>query len=84
MQLLSEHGCFGGVQRFYQFNSEQLGLPAKFSVYLPPVAVHQQQAHIGHTQRHDDGPNTDQGFGVAQAAHAGFLQDGPIHLGQHP
>ena len=44
MQLLSEHGCFGGVQRFYQFNSEQLGLPAKFSVYLPPVAVHQQQA----------------------------------------
>ena len=44
MQLLSEHGCFGGVQRFYQFNSEQLGLPAKFAVYLPPVAVHQQQA----------------------------------------
>ncbi len=44
MQLLSEHGCFGGVQRFYQVNSEQLGLPAKFSVYLPPVAVHQQQA----------------------------------------
>ena len=44
MQLLTEHGCFGGVQRFYQFNSEQLGLPAKFSVYLPPVAVHQQQA----------------------------------------
>ena len=44
LTLLAEHGCFGGVQRFYQFNSEQLGLPAKFSVYLPPVAVHQQQA----------------------------------------
>lgn len=43
MQLLSEHRCFGGLQRFYQFNSEQLRLPAKFSVYLPPVAVHKQQ-----------------------------------------
>ena len=35
-QLLSEHACFGGVQRFYQHDSEAIGLPMKFSVYLPP------------------------------------------------
>lgn len=42
MELLSEHFCFGGVQRFYQHTSTQLGLPAKFSVFLPPAALQTQ------------------------------------------
>ncbi len=39
MELLSEHACFGGVQRFYKHASGEIGLPMKFSVYLPPQAV---------------------------------------------
>lgn len=38
-ELLSEHGCFGGVQRYYQHDSREVGLPMKFSVFLPPNAV---------------------------------------------
>ena len=37
-ELLSEHACFGGVQRFYQYDSAAIGLPMRFSVYLPPGA----------------------------------------------
>lgn len=37
-ELLSEHACFGGVQRFYQHASTSIGLPMRFSVYLPPGA----------------------------------------------
>ena len=37
-ELLSEHACFGGVQRFYQHDSHEIGLPMKFSVFLPPQA----------------------------------------------
>lgn len=36
LELLSEHACFGGVQRFYRFDSSAIGLPMRFSVYLPP------------------------------------------------
>ena len=36
-ELLSEHACFGGVQRFYQHASTEIGLPMKFSVFLPPA-----------------------------------------------
>jgi S-formylglutathione hydrolase len=36
LQLLSEHACFGGLQRFYQHPSTAIGLPMRFSVYLPP------------------------------------------------
>jgi len=39
MELLSEHACFGGVQRFYQHASSIIGLPMKFSVFLPPQTV---------------------------------------------
>ena len=39
LELLSEHGCFGGVQRFYRHDSREVGLPMKFSVFLPPQAV---------------------------------------------
>ena len=37
-ELLSEHACFGGVQRFYRHASREIGLPMKFSVFLPPQA----------------------------------------------
>lgn len=36
--LISEHGCFGGVQRFYKHDSRETRGPMKFSVYLPPQA----------------------------------------------
>jgi S-formylglutathione hydrolase len=38
--LLSEHGCFGGAQRFYLHDSREIGLPMRFSVFLPPQAAH--------------------------------------------
>ncbi|MDZ7937769.1 MAG: S-formylglutathione hydrolase [Rhodoferax sp.] len=38
-ELLSEHACFGGVQRIYQHASSTIGLPMRFSVYLPPQAA---------------------------------------------
>ena len=37
--LLSEHACFGGLQRFYTHDSSTVGLPMKFSVFLPPQAA---------------------------------------------
>jgi S-formylglutathione hydrolase len=46
--VLSEHACFGGVQRFYQHDSKAIGLPMRFSVYLPPGA---EAEHYGQTQR---------------------------------
>ncbi|MDO9403506.1 MAG: S-formylglutathione hydrolase [Polaromonas sp.] len=39
LQLLSEHACFGGVQRFYQHDAGTIGLPMKFSVFLPPQVL---------------------------------------------
>lgn len=38
LELLGSHACFGGEQRFYQHASTTIGLPMKFSVYLPPQA----------------------------------------------
>lgn len=38
LELLGKHGCFGGEQRFYKHDSREIGLPMKFSVYLPPQA----------------------------------------------
>ena len=35
-ELLSEHACFGGVQRFYQHSARTIGLPMRYSVFLPP------------------------------------------------
>lgn len=40
LELLSSHACFGGVQRFYRHDSSTIGLPMRFSVYLPPQASH--------------------------------------------
>lgn len=36
LELLSEHRCFDGWQRFYKHESQTIGLPMRFSVYLPP------------------------------------------------
>ncbi len=38
LELISEHACFGGSQRFYRHASAAIGLPMRFSVYLPPQA----------------------------------------------
>ncbi len=38
-ELLSEHACFGGVQRFYKHFSTEIGLPMRFGIYLPPQAA---------------------------------------------
>ena len=35
LELMSEHACFGGVQRFYKHHSEAIGLPMRFSVFIP-------------------------------------------------
>jgi S-formylglutathione hydrolase len=42
-QVLSEHACFGGTQRFYRHQSSVIGLPMQFSVYLPPAASQQRK-----------------------------------------
>ncbi|MFZ6769710.1 S-formylglutathione hydrolase [Undibacterium sp. Di26W] len=39
IELLSQHACHAGVQRFYQHASREIGLPMRFSVYLPPQAL---------------------------------------------
>ena len=39
MELISEHSCFGGQQRFYRHDSQEIGLPMRFSVFLPPQAL---------------------------------------------
>jgi S-formylglutathione hydrolase len=39
LTLISEHACFGGVQRFYQHASSETGGPMKFAAYLPPQAA---------------------------------------------
>jgi len=36
IDLVSEHGCYGGVQRFYKHSSRETRGTMKFSVYLPP------------------------------------------------
>jgi S-formylglutathione hydrolase len=38
LKTISEHRCFGGIQRFHEHASEEIGLPMRFSVYLPPQA----------------------------------------------
>jgi S-formylglutathione hydrolase len=35
-ELLSEHGCFGGRQRFLRHASAEIGLPMRYALYLPP------------------------------------------------
>jgi S-formylglutathione hydrolase len=39
LELISEHACFGGVQRFYKHSSREIGLPMRFGLFLPPPAL---------------------------------------------
>lgn len=39
LEILNEHRCFGGVQRFYRHNSSAIGLPMRFSAFIPEAAV---------------------------------------------
>ena len=39
LELLSAHACHGGRQHFYRHASAQIGLPMKFSLFLPPQAL---------------------------------------------
>lgn len=39
LELISEHACFGGVQRFYKHMSGEIGLPMQFGLFLPPQAL---------------------------------------------
>ncbi len=36
LRLVSQHGCFGGSQRFYAHDSSECRTEMRFSVYLPP------------------------------------------------
>jgi S-formylglutathione hydrolase len=38
LELISEHACFGGVQRYYRHQSTAIGLPMRFGVFLPAQA----------------------------------------------
>ena len=38
MEILSEQRCFGGVQRVLLHPSREIGLPMRFSLFLPPQA----------------------------------------------
>ncbi len=39
LELLSEHGCFGGRQFFYRHASSKIGLPMRFALFVPPSGV---------------------------------------------
>ncbi len=41
-ELISEHACFGGTQRFYRHLSREIGLPMRFSVFIPQLAAAQR------------------------------------------
>ncbi len=38
LEIISEHACFDGVQRFYRHPSSEIGLPMRFSVFIPRQA----------------------------------------------
>lgn len=40
LELIEDHACHGGVVRLYRHASQTIGLPMRFSVYLPPQASH--------------------------------------------
>ncbi|SAL72167.1 carboxylesterase [Caballeronia arvi] len=39
LELVEEHRCFDGVQRVYRHDSRTIGLPMRFSVFLPARAA---------------------------------------------
>jgi S-formylglutathione hydrolase len=38
LEKVGEHRCFEGVQRFYKHESSAIGLPMRFSAFIPPQA----------------------------------------------
>ncbi|ALM85572.1 S-formylglutathione hydrolase [Bordetella sp. N] len=38
LELISQHRCFGGWQRYYRHDSAEIGLPMRFSVFVPAQA----------------------------------------------
>lgn len=46
LELLSQHRCFGGWQRFYRHHSSAIGLPMRFSVFIPGDADATQVARM--------------------------------------
>jgi S-formylglutathione hydrolase len=46
VELISEHACFGGVQRFYKHSSAEIGLPMRFGLFLPPQVLKGQSAPL--------------------------------------
>jgi S-formylglutathione hydrolase FrmB len=46
LELISEHACFGGVQRFYKHSSSEIGLPMRFGLYLPQQALAGQKVPL--------------------------------------
>ncbi|CAH9017940.1 hypothetical protein [Candidatus Nitrosacidococcus sp. I8] len=38
LEVCSSHACFGGTQYYYQHQSKVIGLPMRFSAYIPPQA----------------------------------------------
>ena len=38
LQLISEHACYGGVQRFYSHQSNAINLPMRFAAFIPAQA----------------------------------------------
>jgi S-formylglutathione hydrolase len=45
LQLISEHRCFGGWQRFYAHDSRECATEMRFSVYLPPQ-IHERSVPV--------------------------------------
>lgn len=45
-ELVGEHRCFGGVQRFHRHESAVIGLPMRFALYLPPPALQGQRVPL--------------------------------------
>lgn len=46
LELLNEYRCFGGVQRFYKHDSSAIGLPMRFSVFIPEAAIASGAARV--------------------------------------
>lgn len=46
LTLREEHRCHGGSVQFYEHQSEVLGLPARFGVFLPPAALEGKRVPI--------------------------------------
>ena len=46
LELLGQHACFGGEQRFYAHESALLGCRMRFSLFLPPAARHGKVATL--------------------------------------